>query len=381
VVVQVVRPVSPITVESTVPGSFRVPGSLNIPWPSQGEAALAVQGEGLMGQSGGNTPLPIASLTKMMTAYLVLKAHPLTEGQDGPTLTVSQQDVQSYQQDVAQGDSVAKVAVGEKLTEYQLLEALLLPSGDNIATMLGNWVSGSTFAFVNQMNATAKSLGMNSTHYSDPAGVDPTTLSTAVDQVKIARMAMGDAVFRQIVAEPQAILPIAGTVYNVDYEVGHNGIVGIKTGSTPEDGASFAFASYANVGNSQVLVIGAVLGQHTVQSLQTALDAGVSLENAAKKNLRSITLYKPGQAVAAIHANWTKPVPATTRGLSIIGWPGMSVQSKVVANDLGTKAISAGDNVGHLNVALGDTTWKLPLQANSDISAPSVLWKLERVKP
>lgn len=376
--VQVFRPIPPLTVQASVPATVQIPGQLQISWPPQGEAAVEVAGQGVMGHSGGNQPLPIASLTKMMTAYLVLKAHPLSEGQDGPTITVTNADVQTYLKDVQNQDSVAKVAAGEKLTEYQLLQALLLPSGDNIATMLANWVSGSTTAFIAKMNSTAKALGMTQTHYSDVAGVDPTTVSTALDQIKIADAAMQNPIFREIVAQPQAMLPVAGIVYNVDYEVGHHGIVGIKTGSTPEDGANFAFASYATVGGKEVLVIGTVLGQHTVQSLQTALNFGVSLVSDAKNNLQSVTVLPPGRTAAQIVSGWAPPVTATAPGLTVVGWPGMTIRTRVLAN-LGNKPIRAGDVIGHLEVTAAQRQSRLPLTATGSIAAPSLLWRLERI--
>lgn len=377
VIVQEFRPIPPIAVAANLPNTVRVPGQLQVTWPTQGEAALAVAGEGVMGQSGTSSPLPIASLAKMMTAYLVLQAHPLAQGQDGPTLTVSQQDYQTYVADVANQDSVAPVAVDEKLTEYQLLEALLLPSGDNIATMLANWVSGNTNRFVQEMNATAKHLGMAQSHYADPAGVDPATVSTALDQLKIAETAMQNPIFREIVAMPQAILPIAGIVYNVDYAVGHNGIVGIKTGSTPQDGANFAFASYATVNGKQVLVIGDVLGQYSATSLNTALSEGQSLAAQAKQNLTAWRVTQTGQAVASIQAPWSAAVSASGAGVTLVGWPGMVIKTKITANSLG-KSVTGGQAVGQLDVTAGRERIVRPLQSTGSIAAPTFTWRLER---
>lgn len=378
--VQIFRPVPTITVAAKIPATVTVPGQLNVSWPTQGEAALEVVGEGVMGSSGSNTELPIASLAKMMTAYLVLKAHPLAPGAQGPTITITPEDVQVYKADVKAGDSVAQVAVGEKLTEYQLLQALLLPSGDNIATLLANWVSGDTATFVSHMNSTAKSMGMTNTHYADPAGVDPTTVSTALDQLKIADAAMQDPIFREIVAQPQATLPVGGTVYNVDYEVGKHGIVGIKTGSTSL-GANFAFASYANVGGKQVLVIGTVLGQNTLQSLQTALNYGVSLEADAKRNLRLVNVYTAGQSAAELDAKWGDSVDAVGRSnVSLVGWPGMAVQTHVVADKLkASSSVTSGETVARLVVDAAGQTTTVPLTANADLPQASLKWKLTRI--
>ena len=115
---------------------------------------------------------------------------------------------------MANGDSNAAVAAGEKLTEREALEALLLPSANNIAMMLANWDAGSRTAFVAKMNARAKALGMKDTTYTDPSGLDAGTVSTARDQLILVRKAMAIPAFAGIVAMPSAVIPVAGTIRN-----------------------------------------------------------------------------------------------------------------------------------------------------------------------
>ena len=173
-----------------------------------------------------------------MTAYLVLVAHPLRRGAGGPQIVVKPADVAVYQADVAAGDSVVAVRAGERLTERQALEALLLPSGNNIATLLARWDAGSERAFVARMNARAGALGLAHTHYTDASGVQPGTQSTAADQVRLAMLAIQVPVFRQIVAMGQVTLPVAGRQHNLDKLLGTDGIVGIKTGTTSQAGGA-----------------------------------------------------------------------------------------------------------------------------------------------
>ncbi len=377
--VQVFRPIPAMALANNVPSTYRVPGQLQVNWPSEGAAALSVSGVGLMGEKNGNQQAPIASLTKMMTAYLVLKHHPLAYGQQGPVLTVTPQDVQTYQADYNNGDSVVKVAVGEKLSEYQLLEALLLPSGDNIATLLANWVDGNTANFIREMNQTAKTMGMTNTHYADVAGVNPLTVSTALDQLKIAEIDMQNQVFRQIVASAQVSLPVAGLQYNVDYDVGHDGIVGIKTGSTPQAGGNFVFARYATVGANQVLVIGDVMGQQAGNPLMTALAYGKSLASEAIANLRQVKVVASGNVDATIDAPWAKQVSAAgTSGVNLVGWPGMVVHT-TLQSDLSGHSVKAGQIVGHLIVSTNGERVPVSLKATKAILPPSLVWKLERV--
>ena len=225
-IVQINRPY-PIVEAKPISQSANLPGSFSVTFPKQGESAVGTENFGVIASSVIKTPVPIASVAKIMTAYLVLKTYPLKPGQDGPSLIMDAQDVTEYQNALNKGYSVLKIEQGESLTERQLLEGLLLPSGDNIADRLGRWVSGSDAAFVVKMNETAKSLDMTVTDYGDASGVSPTTVSNAVDQLKIAQVAMEDPIFREIVAMPQTTLPVAGTVYNVNGMLGKHGVVGI----------------------------------------------------------------------------------------------------------------------------------------------------------
>src|SRR5262249_24073033 len=127
----------------------------------------------------------IASLAKVMTAYLVLRDHPLRPGQDGPTITLTDADVADTDRRRRQEQSVASIVAGEQLTERQALRALLLPSANNTAAVLARWAAGSTDRFVARMNATARSLSMTHTRYTDPSGYDDATVSTAADQLRI----------------------------------------------------------------------------------------------------------------------------------------------------------------------------------------------------
>ena len=160
-----------------------------------------------------------------------------------------------------QHESVVPVAAGEQLTERQALQALLLPSANNIAAVLARWDAGSTARFVARMNATARSLGMTHTRYTDPSGYDDATVSTAADQVRIVDRAMRLPVFASIVATPSATLPVAGTVHNTNTLLGHDGFVGVKTGSDDAAGGCFAFRAIRWIDGKRTTITGVVLGQ------------------------------------------------------------------------------------------------------------------------
>jgi D-alanyl-D-alanine carboxypeptidase (penicillin-binding protein 5/6) len=229
-------------------------------WPAFGQAAVRI-GQSRIQAGPNQHPAPIASVAKVMTAYLVLRDHPLRRGEDGPTITLTDTDVADTERRRSEQQSVVSIAAGEQLTERQALEALLLPSANNIAAVLARWDAGSEDRFVTRMNAAARSLGMTHTQYTDPSGYDDATLSTAADQVRVVERAMRLPVFAGIVAARSATLPVAGTVQNTDILLGRDGFVGVKTGSDAAAGGCFAFRAVRRIHGRRTTITGVVLGQ------------------------------------------------------------------------------------------------------------------------
>src|SRR5437764_14614132 len=226
-------------------------------WPAYGQAAVQM-GQSQIQAGPNQHAAAIASVAKVMTAYLVLHDHPLRPGQEGPTMTLTAADVADTDRRRRQQESVVSIAAGEQLTERQALEALLLPSANNIAAVLARWDAGSADRFVARMNATARSLRMTHTRYTDPSGYDDATVSTAADQVRLVDRAMRLRVFATIVATPSAKLPVAGTVHNTNPLLGHDGFVGVKTGSDDAAGGCFAFRVVRRVAGKRATI--AVVG-------------------------------------------------------------------------------------------------------------------------
>jgi D-alanyl-D-alanine carboxypeptidase (penicillin-binding protein 5/6) len=239
-------------------------------WPSTGQGAYHVSGK-QPAASPNERPAPIASLAKVMTAYLVLRAHPLASGGNGFAMTVTAHDVADTQRRRALDQSLVEVRAGEVLTERQALMALLLPSANNVAVMLARRVSGSVRAFVAEMNRTAKRLGMHETTYTDPSGFDSQTVSTATDQLILAEQVARDPVLAAMMATRSYELPVAGTVHNTDTLLGSQGFVGMKTGSEDAAGGCFMFHVRRRSGGHLVDLVGVVLGQ----SGHNLIDAGL----------------------------------------------------------------------------------------------------------
>lgn len=245
-------------------------------WPAQGQGAY-VLGNGDPAVSPNQKPVPIASVAKVMTAYLVLQKHPLHDGDDGVIFTVEPTDVADTAARRGAGQSVVNVAAGEQLSERDALMAILLPSANNVAVLVARELDGSVAEFVDEMNETARELGMTQTMYTDPSGYDPGTVSTALDQLRLAQVVAKDAPLTAMMATPSYAIPVAGEMTNTDSLLGHDGFVGMKTGSDDAAGGCFMFRAERSTANGNVVLIGVVLGQRGPNLVDAGLQAAVQL--------------------------------------------------------------------------------------------------------
>jgi serine-type D-Ala-D-Ala carboxypeptidase (penicillin-binding protein 5/6) len=369
----------PLVIRRTLPAQVRLPGRTFGPaWPAEGEAAVEVAGLGSLGTSGRQTPVPIASVAKVMTAYLTLREHPLAAGEEGFEVRITPAEVSEERQRVALDESTVKVKNGERLSERQALEALMLPSANNVAALLAVHDAGSTAAFVARMNETAKRLGMGSTTYTDPSGFEEGTVSTASDQLKLARAAMGEKPFAQIVAEPAARLPVVGRVINYNELVGSNGYVGIKTGSDEAAGGCLLFARRLHVGGRSLMVFGAVLGQHDGELVDAALASAGSLADSVAGAVHFRTALPAGTKVlTARNADGEGVAAATAAPLREIGWPGMRLPVHVAMGPPQEK-LGAGDRLATVRVR-GSSVAQGAVVASHSLGAPSLGWRLSHL--
>jgi D-alanyl-D-alanine carboxypeptidase (penicillin-binding protein 5/6) len=371
------RPVTVVAATQSLAGASVAGSSTTLPWPEQAQSAVGAEGAGVLASTPSARPLPIASVAKVMTALVTLEAKPLRQGDQGPAITVTADDVTTYQQDQAAGQSVMAVQAGEQLSEYQALEGLLIPSGNNIATLLGNWAFGSPQALVQKMNDRAKELGLTRTHFTDPSGLDPKTVSIPADLVLLGETAMRDPVFAEIVRKGQDVLPVAGTVTNVNYHLNHNGIVGIKTGSTQQAGAVYLYAGTHKLpGGRSVLIFGAVQNLPTLDMTFSAAD---TLLQVVRQNLQVEHVVSRQQTVGRINPPWggASDVVASN-DLDVLTLPGTVVRSELEAQ-VEDQAVAPGDQVGTLRVTAGPTSYEMSVTAAGRIDSPGPLWKAIRL--
>jgi D-alanyl-D-alanine carboxypeptidase (penicillin-binding protein 5/6) len=272
-------------------------GAGSLPWPPEGQTSVVVEGLGAhgdLGTRGERTPVPIASVTKVMTAWVILRDRPLRAGEDGPLVTV---DRTAANESVSGVESSVPVREGTRLSERRLLELLLIPSGNNIARLLARWNAGSQEAFVMKMNRAARDLGMRHTTYTGASGIEPTTTSTSADQLRLARRVMHDEVFRTVVAMPGTTVPgVPGTIRNTNTLLGTAGVIGLKTGSsTPAGGALMWAATASDNGGRDRLILGVVLHQRSGTDPRQGLRAALARSHALIEGIRRwLSTTSPG---------------------------------------------------------------------------------------
>ncbi|MFI1932433.1 serine hydrolase [Streptomyces sp. NPDC020330] len=384
-IVQVMRPLPEPSLELTAKPTYTFEGGeTKLSWPGQGQSAVMIDGVGSLGSEGAQKPAPIASVAKVMTAHVILQEHPLKGDEEGETITVDQKaEDESKRPD----ESTAPLTKGQKLTQRQMLQLLMIPSGNNAARLLARWDAGSEDAFIDKMNAEAKKLGMTGSTYTDPSGLEKTTVSTATDQLKLAQAVMRNEVFRKIVDMPEIeIEGIDGKIYNNNNLLLQPGVSGIKTGSSTPAGGNLLWSANTKVDGKMLWIYGAVMGQQAgtgrvYDSLELSLQNSLKLIKDAQEAATSATVVKKGDVVGYVDNGFGGQTPViATKNLKAVGWSGLEVELEVTENGKGIdQAAKAGSEVGMVTVGTGTGKVTAPVALQSDLTEPAFGDKLTRI--
>ncbi|MCU1363821.1 MAG: hypothetical protein JWM55_1649 [Acidimicrobiaceae bacterium] len=342
-------------------------------WPSVGSAALDVPALGVL-VSHHNHVVPIASLTKMMTAYVALKLLPLSMGETGPCHIVTEGDVETYQQLVGIDESSVPVEVGEQLCESDLLNGLLVHSAGNYAVVLASMVAGSNETFIADMNEEATALGLTSTYYADVTGYSPQSVSTALDQARLATLLMESPLVRSIVVQPSVTLPFAGTVTSYTPFVGYDNVIGVKSGRTSAAGGCDVMAMTFQDGTSTRVAYAVVLGQEGGNLLTPAGEAALALDNSAV-GARVSYVFQKDQVIGSISWGSRRVAFGLTSPHALWWWPAQGAPTIHVQVRTFTSRVRRGEAVGELHV-IGLTTRTFTLRALGTLAPPTLLQRL-----
>lgn len=367
------RPLPSPTISLQLP-KLPIPSTPALMWPTYGQAAVGSDGYGVLSTYGRQAPLATASVAKVVTALCILQKFPLNVRQDGPTIIIGDADLAIYNDYTAQNGSRLPVFLGEKLTEYQALQALLLPSANNIADSLALWAFGSQTAYAAYANQYLQKNGLAQTHIgSDASGFDPSSTSTATDLTRLGILASRNDALLEIAGQKTADLPVAGTVYNYDSVLGVHGITGLKTGNSEADNGAFLFTATLPVGTTKIAISGAVMD---APSLDEALTSSTTLVGSVAQGFEQTKLVVPGQNIGSAQAKWSAAIPIIAgRGAQILRWKAASIREH---HQIHTVSGARNLTIGTLEFSAGPQQTSTPLKLARSLPSPSFWWRLTR---
>lgn len=338
-------------------------------WPGQGSAAISVAGiDGALASSGDAAS--IASITKVVTALLVLDRMPLAVGESGPEYRFSAADRARYWQYRANGESALDVPVGGSLTQYQMLEGMLIGSANNYADRLAADLWPSDEVFGAAARSWLATQGIPGITIVDPTGIEAGNTASPEALLTLAARAMRHPVISDIVRKQSVELPGAGSVTNSNPLLLDPGMVGIKTGTL--DSYNLLSAKDVVLGETTVRLYAAVLGQPDTTARD---DATRALFTQVEDELRLRPSVTAGTVAGRVVTRWGESSDVVTAtDASVILWNGIAATA-ASEFDLGDRA-SEADAVGTLSVAgpLDSTT--VELQLASDLEGPTAWWRL-----
>ena len=359
----------------SVPSQNISPANI-LKWPAQGQAAVGILGSSTLETHGQQAPLPTASTAKLITVLTVLESRPLMLGQQGPAIPLTANDVNIYNSYVAQGGSVVKVQAGEQISEYQMLQAILLPSANNIADSLAIWAFGSLPAYQDAAKQYLAQHDLTQTQIgSDASGYSPSTVSSAQDLVKVGELAMGNPVLASIVSQASVDgFPVVNTIKNVNWLLGTDGIVGVKTGNTDQAGGVYVSASRVTVNAQPLTIVTAVTG---LPSLAAALNQSLPLIQSSQASFQPVSFAKSGTTLGRYPLPWGGSVlAAIDKNISLKTWAGKDPVTKVSLLPI-SLSTRAGSTVGQLHITINTAQhYDFAIKLRSQPGPPSLGWRL-----
>ncbi|CAN5344024.1 hypothetical protein BH10ACT7_BH10ACT7_02320 [soil metagenome] len=371
----------PLTLLAPLPEMTAVVASYEAPpveqpvlgFPGYGAAAIGAVGyDGVLARAGATDPLPIASISKVVTALVVLDAHPLAVGESGAEITFTDQDVAFYDQQLADDGIVADVRPGQVMSQLNVLTVMLMMSANNYGQTLATWAFGSEAAYVDAARVWLADNGFARTSINDATGMNPANTSTVDDLIGIGKLALENPVIAAAVSTQSLDVPELGAVGNRNGLLGINGVDGIKTGTLDESGACLLFSADHLIGGESITLVGVVLGgpdhatiNAAIQGLLTEVDAG----------FREVSLTTAGQVFADYDSPWGDEAEAVAAGpATAVVWAGTPITSAIDVESI--RLGEAGEEVGSITFTFANRVITVPLELDDDIDDPGAWWRL-----
>lgn len=248
-------------------------------------AAIGVQGQGTIAIHGDEGRRPMASIAKVITSLALIEKNDLKPGEQGPDIPLTTADEALFQEYIAKNGSVVPVTAGETISLRHAIEAMILPSANNISDTAAIWGFGSMKDYHKYANSMLKKYGLkNTTVGGDASGYDPATQSTPDDLIKLGELALNAPALMEIAGMHEMNLPGVGVIENYNRLVTEHDYTGLKPGDTDEAGRTLLFTTKHIVNGEEVNLIGIVLG--VTDPMASPYDLGFSMMESAKATLK-----------------------------------------------------------------------------------------------
>lgn len=338
------------------------------------DAYLGETASGIWATTGTGEALPIASITKLITALVILDAAPLTSADDpGPLITFSKSDHDLHDQYYVQGATIAPMPTGTTMSLHDALAVMLIPSASNYADALSSRIFGSRGAFLAATRDWLASHGLTGTTVAEPTGISPRNTSTPADLLAIAKLAAAHPAIAWIVATSSVTIPGAGHLYNTNALLGTAGITGLKTGNLGDGTHNLLYTSRLDVGTGAPLAVtGVVLGGATRDSVNATVVAALE---SIRSGFHQVPVATEGQEVGSISTPWGSAATLVIdESASILTWSDTPIE---LTMDIDTPpTYSDGTVVGSVTWTAGPNTVTAPVSITGDIDPPTEWWRL-----
>ena len=342
-------------------------------WPENGESAIAIEGQGVVAQKNQQeTVQPIASTAKLITALAILEKKPLKINEKGPVITLNQADVDIFNSYYVRDGSTTAVAADLELSEYQMLQGILISSSNNYADSMAIWAFGSLEKYRTFAQQYVRSIGAKQTTIGeDASGFSPTTTSTTYDLALIGLAASRHPVIQQIMAQPSVELPVAGRKNNTNWSLGESGIIGGKTGNTNEANGMFVAIAKHTVAKQPVKIVVAIKGAPTVDE---AIRQAQDILEKNNSYIRFETIIPTSTPLIRIKSHWGQQATGQlSKHLQDIVWNNQKADVLVQQRPL-KAPLKTGDIVGQVRYK----SIQKPIVVDTAITHPSLWWKISQ---
>lgn len=380
--VTLTAPVGPASASMTAP-TASAGAKAQLVMPPTGESAISVAGadaylgasaSGVLAASGGDSPLPMASISKLVTALVVLSAKPLSSATDpGPTLTFDKADHALYDKYYVLNATIAAMPTGSSMSEHDALEAMLVVSACNYAEAVSDWAFGSQTAFLSATRKWLASNGLSHTVMIESTGINARNVSTPSDLIALGKLAIANPAIAEIVGMKSLDIPFLQGMANTNDMLGTQGIDGIKTG-TLGDTADLLFSAQLPVTGvaKPLTVVGVVLGGAGHDSLDLDVEHLLTSLTAGFHEVDVATSEQPLGSYTTRWGSSAKVVLGSSAQLAT--WSDTPVTVKLVST--GLKTGKSGEQVGTVRYTAGPASVTVPVLLQGSIAPPTAWWRL-----